>query len=206
MLRNIRGFSIASLRVAVRPRFPSRSVVPLIATGTFAAVAANHFLVSGCAQCLGDSGRPGDSSVVTRQISQVERTVKQHDLKLMFKVTSQLKATQQTVDELFPDDTELRATFNATCTDSHTFLETLALMQAALLEQAELKEVKGQYPEHVPAAAAPAAVSDVKDREEDDVKSELLDRLEGEYRAKQDKLFHRKQLPRTRLHNGVRSA
>ena len=204
MLRNIRAFSVASLRVAARPRFPSRTVVPLIATGTFAAVAVNHFLVSGCVQCLEDAG--GDSSPVIRQISQVKCTVKPNDLKSMSKVTNELKDIKQLVDELFPDDTELRDMCNQTHTDSRTLLDTLGLVylrNKLLIKYTELKskveEMKRQYPEHV-------AVSDVKDREEDNGKAELLDGLEGEQRAKQDKPFHRKQVPHTRPPNGVRSA
>jgi len=199
MLRNIRAFSVAA-----RLRFPSRTVIPLIATGTFAAVAVNHFPVSGCVQCLEDAG--GDSSPVTRQISQVKCTVKLNDLKSMSKVTKELEDIQQLVDDEFPDDTELQTIGATLHTDSRTLLNTLGrvcLRNMVLTKYTELKskieEMKRQYPEH-------DAVSDVKDREEDNGNAELLDRLEGERRAKQDKPFHRKQVPHTRLPNGVRSA
>ena len=193
MLRNIRAFNVASLRVAVRPRFPSRTAVPLIATGTFAAVAANHFLDSGCTQCLEDTG--GDSSPVTGQISQVECAVKQNDLESMWKVTSRLKVLAKTAPKLFPEDEKLREQMLATYIDSKKVLDTLGnvyldavIAQARRelpLEHAELKsKVEGwkhQYPEYF-------AESDVKDGMEGD----LLDLLERNYRDKQDKAFHGK--------------
>ena len=205
MLRNIRGFSVASLRVAVRPRFPSRTVVPLIATGTFAALAANHFLVSGRAQCLED--KRGESSPVTREISRIEHAVKKADLDSLIRISGTLAAIQEKVNELFPDDAELRATFDETTTDSVAFLLTLNsvyVKQAVLIKHAELKskldEMKRQYP--AAAVAAAAAVLDMKDTEEGGAKAQLPDHPEGD----QDKGIDRKQLPRIRLSGGVRSA
>ena len=205
MLRNIRGFSVASLRVAVRPRLSSRTVVPLIATGTFAALAANHFLVSGRAQCLGDTS--GESSPVTREISRVEHAVKKADLDSLIRISGTLAAIQEKVNELFPDDAELRATFDETTNDSVAFLLTLNsvyVKQAVLIKHAELKfkldEMKRQYP--AAAVAAAAAVSDMKDTEEGGAKAQLPDHPEGD----QDKGIDRKQLPRIRLSGGVRSA
>jgi hypothetical protein len=206
MLRNIRGFSIASLRAAVRPRFPSRTVVPLVATGTFAAVAANHFLVSGChAQCLEETR--GESSPVTREISPVEHPVKKKDLESLTEIYGILAAIENKVNEMFPDDAQLRITFRETTTDSKSFLLTLKgvyVKQVLLSKHAELKskleDMKHQYP--AAAAAAAATVSDMKDTEDGGAKAELRDHTEGDH----DKSNPRKQLPLIQLPGGVRSA
>jgi hypothetical protein len=194
MLRKICTF-VAPLRVAVRPR----TAVPLIATSAFAVVAANRFLVSGCALCLAAAGGDSDSSPAKNQLPQVECAVKPDVLESMSVVASRLRELEQLAPTVFPDDEKLHAQLYNTRKDSEMILDTLGnvyldavITQAksdVFLEHAELKsKVEGWKQQYQVFLEEP----DVEDGMEDDGMNDLLDILERKARAKQDKTFHRK--------------
>ncbi len=121
-----------------------------------------------------------------------------------------LAAIEEKVDDVFPDDAQLRITFRETTSDSKAFLLTLkgvCVNQMLLLKHAELnsklEDMKHQYPG---AAAAAAAESNMKDTEDGGANAELPDRTEGDQAGTQNKRIPRMQLPLYRLPGGVRSA